>query len=135
LRGTQIALGFSEAQGILVSPAAEEPKPTKALQANDAILDLPDTYSLSTNSEEELIAREYILREHPDLVVELLLLPMSVMLACNMMDVAEKEGTMVESAALEKAVGALGAWGHEGKHRPGSRPQGGRGRRNVLQAA
>jgi ferrous iron transport protein B len=166
LRGTQIALGFSEAEGILVSPVEEE---AKAPQANYtialagqpnvgkstvfnlltgmsqhvgnwtgktvdqktgtydyhnkqySIVDLPGTYSLSANSEEELIARDYILRDHPDLVVavvdaatlernlylvaELLLLPAPVLLACNMMDVAEKEGIKVESAVLEKAIG------------------------------
>jgi ferrous iron transport protein B len=86
-----------------------------------SIVDLPGTYSLSANSEEELIARDYILREHPDLVVavvdaatlernlylvaELLLLPTPVILALNMMDVAEKEGIRVEPDVLEKAIG------------------------------
>lgn len=85
------------------------------------IVDLPGTYSLSANSEEELIAREYILREKPDLVVavvdaatlernlylvaELLLLPAPIVLALNMMDVAEKEGIRVEPEVLEKAMG------------------------------
>ena len=85
------------------------------------IVDLPGTYSLSANSEEELIARDYILQEHPDLVVavvdaatlernlylvaELLLLPTPVMLALNMMDVAEKEGIRVEPRVLESALG------------------------------
>src|SRR4030042_480039 len=33
------------------------------------IVDLPGTYSLTANSPEEVIAREYILREQPDVVV------------------------------------------------------------------
>ncbi len=33
------------------------------------IVDLPGTYSLTANSPEEIIAREFILREQPDLVV------------------------------------------------------------------
>jgi ferrous iron transport protein B len=86
-----------------------------------AIVDLPGTYSLSANSEEELIARDYILRDHPDLVIavvdaatlernlylvaELLQLPTPVLLALNMMDVAEKEGIKVEPDVLEKAIG------------------------------
>ena len=85
------------------------------------IVDLPGTYSLSANSEEELIARDYILQEHPDLVVavvnaatlernlylvaELLHLPTPLLLALNMMDVAEKEGIKVEPDVLEKAIG------------------------------
>jgi len=171
LRGTQIALGFSEAEGILIGPSESEvkaPKPA-AREANYtialagqpnvgkstvfnlltglnqhvgnwtgktvdqktgtfryhakeySIVDLPGTYSLSANSEEELIARDYILQERPDLVVavvdaatlernlylvaELLLLPSPVLLACNMMDVAEKEGIKVEAEVLEKAIG------------------------------
>ena len=90
-------------------------------QAKYEIVDLPGTYSLSANSEEELVAREYILREHPDLVVavvdaatlernlylvaELLLLPAPIVLALNMMDVAEREGIKVEPEVLEKAIG------------------------------
>jgi len=85
------------------------------------VVDLPGSYSLSANSEEELIARECILTEHPDLVVavvsaatlernlylvaELLLLPSPVLIALNMMDVAEKEGIKVEPEVLEKAIG------------------------------
>ncbi|RPJ47075.1 MAG: hypothetical protein EHM21_08320, partial [Chloroflexi bacterium] len=33
------------------------------------IIDLPGTYSLTANSPEEVIAREYILQEKPDIVV------------------------------------------------------------------
>ena len=85
------------------------------------IIDLPGTYSLSANSEEELIARDFILRTKPSLVVavvdaaslernlylvaELLLLPTPVLLALNMMDVAEKEGIKVEYKVLETALG------------------------------
>ncbi len=86
-----------------------------------SIVDLPGTYSLSANSEEELLAREFIIREKPDLVVavvdaatlernlylvaELLLLPSPVLLALNMMDVAHSEGITVEPKVLESALG------------------------------
>jgi len=33
------------------------------------IIDLPGTYSLTANSEEERIARDFIISEHPDVVV------------------------------------------------------------------
>ncbi|MEN6409625.1 MAG: FeoB small GTPase domain-containing protein, partial [Anaerolineaceae bacterium] len=85
------------------------------------LVDLPGTYSLTAASEEERIAREFILHDHPDLVVavvdaavlerslyllaELLLLPAPVILALNMMDVAEKEGIHVEPKVLETALG------------------------------
>ena len=146
LRGTQVALGYGEAEGIRISrqTKAARPEPesrfTIALAGQPnvgkstvfnlltglnqhvgnwtgktveqktgffsyhdtqySIVDLPGTYSLSANSEEELIARDYILREQPDLVVavvdaatlernfylvaELLLLPAPVVIALNM---------------------------------------------------
>ncbi len=85
------------------------------------LVDLPGTYSLTANSEEERIARDFILRERPDIVVavvdaatlernlylvaELLLLPAPVVLALNMMDVAEQEGIQVEPHVLSAALG------------------------------
>jgi len=85
------------------------------------LVDLPGTYSLTANSEEERITRDYILRERPDLVIavvdaavlernlylltELLLLPAPVILALNMMDVAAQEGIQVEPKVLEAALG------------------------------
>lgn len=72
------------------------------------IVDLPGTYSLTANSLEQRIARDYIIRERPDVVVaivdaaalernlylmaELLSLPGPVVLALNMIDVAEQQG-------------------------------------------
>ena len=84
-------------------------------------IDLPGTYSLSANSEEERIARDFIIHQRPDLVVlvvnaaqlerglyllaELLALPVPVVLALNMMDLAEQEGIHIESHVLEAALG------------------------------
>jgi ferrous iron transport protein B len=86
-----------------------------------SIVDLPGTYSLTASSEEERLARDYILQEHPDLIVavvnaatlerslylvaELLLLPVPVIVALNMMDVAEQEGVQIEPKVLEAAMG------------------------------
>jgi ferrous iron transport protein B len=85
------------------------------------IVDLPGTYSLTANSTEERIARDFILHERPDLMVmvadasalernlyllsELLVLPVPVVLALNMMDVAESQGIQVEAHVLEAALG------------------------------
>jgi ferrous iron transport protein B len=85
------------------------------------IVDLPGTYSLTSNSEEERIAREFILRERPDVVVmladasalernlyllaELLLLPIPVVLGVNMVDVAQREGIEFDAHVLEAALG------------------------------
>ncbi len=85
------------------------------------LVDLPGTYSLTASSEEERIARDFILREHPDLAIvvvdaanlerslyllaEVLLLPVPVILALNMMDVAGQEGIQVEPGVLQSAIG------------------------------
>jgi ferrous iron transport protein B len=85
------------------------------------VIDLPGTYSLSANSPEELIAREYIIRQKPDVVVaivnaatlerslylvaELLPLPVPVVVGLNMVDVAEQHGLKIETHVLEAALG------------------------------
>jgi len=85
------------------------------------VIDLPGTYSLSANSPEELIAREYIIKEKPDVVVaivnattlerslylvaELLPLPVPVVVGLNMVDVAEQHGLKIETHVLEAALG------------------------------
>ncbi len=85
------------------------------------LVDLPGTYSLTANSLEELIAREFIIRERPDVVIavvdaatlerslylvaELLPLPAPVVVALNMMDVAQQEGIQVEPEVLQAALG------------------------------
>jgi ferrous iron transport protein B len=85
------------------------------------IVDLPGTYSLTANSLEERITRDYIIREKPDVVVmvadaaslernlyllsEMLCLPSPVVLALNMVDVAHQQGVNVEPHVLEAALG------------------------------
>jgi len=85
------------------------------------IVDLPGTYSLTANSLEERIARDYVLTEQPDVVIhivdasalerslyllcELLALPAPVVLGLNMMDVAEQQGMRIEPHVLEAALG------------------------------
>ena len=86
------------------------------------LVDLPGTYSLTANSEEERVARDYLIREQPDVVIivvnaaalernlyllaELLALPVRVVVGLNMIDVAEQQGIRVEPHVLEAALGA-----------------------------
>ncbi len=85
------------------------------------LVDLPGTYSLTANSPEEVIAREFILCERPSVVVavisaanlerslylvaELAALDVPVVVALNMMDVAAQEGIQVDVHILEAALG------------------------------
>ena len=85
------------------------------------LVDLPGTYSLTANSLEEVVARDYIIKERPDVVValvnaaslernlylvaELLPLPTRVVVGLNMVDVAADEGVAVEPQVLEAALG------------------------------
>jgi ferrous iron transport protein B len=85
------------------------------------IVDLPGTYSLSAFSEEERVARAFIIHERPDVVVlivdasalerslyllsELVLLGSPIVLGVNMIDVAEDQGIKVDVDALGRALG------------------------------
>ncbi len=85
------------------------------------IVDLPGTYSLTAFSEEERVAREFIIQEKPDLVVlvlnaaalerslyllsEVLLLNRPVIVALNMLDVASQQGMQIDTLALQSALG------------------------------
>jgi len=86
------------------------------------IIDLPGIYSLSTFSLEELISREYIAVENPDLVInvvdasvlernlfftlQLMELEAPMVVALNQMDMAKKKGTKIDHKKLEKILGA-----------------------------
>jgi len=85
------------------------------------LVDLPGTYSLTANSPEEMIAREFIIREQPAVIVvvvdaavlerslylvaELVALSSRVIVALNMMDVAQQEGYLIEPHVLQAALG------------------------------
>lgn len=85
------------------------------------IVDLPGTYSLTADSEEERVARDFIIGEQPDVVVmvadasalernlyllaELVVLPVPIVLALNMTDVAAEQEIHVEAHVLEAALG------------------------------
>ena len=84
------------------------------------IVDLPGTYSLTANSAEEQIARDYLVNEHPDVVVavlnaaslernlylvaELIELAPRLVIALNMIDVAEQQGKKINPESLSKTL-------------------------------
>jgi ferrous iron transport protein B len=90
-------------------------------QKNIRLVDLPGTYSLTANTEEERITRDFIIHERPNVVValvnaaalerslylitELLALPVVLVIGLNMIDVAEQRGIHVEPHVLEAAMG------------------------------
>ena len=85
------------------------------------VVDLPGTYSLTAASEEERIARDFVLHQHPAVVVvigdatglerslyllgEVALLDVPVVFGLNMMDAAEAQGIRIEPHVLEAALG------------------------------
>jgi len=84
------------------------------------VTDLPGIYSLTAQSPEEKIAREVILRENPDLVVnvvngatlerslyltmQLLELNVPVLLVVNMWDVVRRRGLVIDLSRLENLL-------------------------------
>jgi len=85
------------------------------------IVDLPGTYSLSAYSLDEKIARDFILDERPDVIVQvvdsanlernmyltsqLLDLGAKVIIALNMFDIAREKGERIDVNGLSKALG------------------------------
>ncbi len=86
------------------------------------VVDLPGTYSLTAYSLEEIIARDYIVEEHPDLVVtvvdaanlernlylvvQILEMDARVVVALNMSDIAESRGIKIDVPRLSQALRA-----------------------------
>ena len=85
------------------------------------VVDLPGTYSLTAYSVEEIIARNYIVEEKPDVVVvvidasnlernlylvlQVLELGAKVIVALNKMDLAKASSISIDTAKLEKLLG------------------------------
>lgn len=97
------------------------------------VVDLPGTYSLLSNSEEEEIARDYVCFNSPDIVVvicdatslernlnlffQISEITKDVILCVNLMDEAEKKGININLDELAKQVQAkvIGASARDGK--------------------
>ncbi len=90
-------------------------------QKDVTVVDLPGIYSLSPYTLEEVIARDFILNEKPDVIInivdasnlernlylttQVIELNAPVVVALNMMDVVAKSGDVIDHSALEKNLG------------------------------
>ncbi|MDM8518098.1 ferrous iron transport protein B [Desulfobacterales bacterium HSG16] len=88
---------------------------------NVHIVDLPGTYSLTAYSQEEIVARNFIIDEKPGVIVNIvdasnlernlyltlqfLEMGIPVCIALNMMDVAEKRGLTINAEKLSELLG------------------------------
>jgi len=95
-------------------------------------VDLPGTYSLTAQSEEERVARSYLINRSPDLVVDvvdagnlernfyltvqLMELEVNLVIALNMIDAARGRGMVIDKNRIEELVGApvVETEGHRG---------------------
>ncbi len=94
---------------------------TKLEKEKAQVIDLPGTYSLTAYSQEEVVARNYVVDEQPDVIVnvvdasnlernlylttQLIELNVPIVLALNMVDVAEKKGTSIDIKRLSELLG------------------------------
>lgn len=86
------------------------------------IMDLPGIYSLSPYTLEEVVARNYLINERPDAIInivdgtniernlylstQLMELGIPVVMAVNMMDIVEKNGDVIHFDRLSKSLAA-----------------------------
>ncbi len=86
------------------------------------LVDLPGTYSLSPYTQEEIIARDYLVHERPDVIVnvvdatnlernlyltvQLMELGIPMIIALNIYDEAEQKGYKIDVKAMEQMLGA-----------------------------
>ncbi len=85
------------------------------------VVDLPGIYSLSPYTPEEVVSRNFILEEHPDVVInvldatnlernlymttQILEMDVPVVIALNMMDAVENNGMSIDAEAIAKKLG------------------------------
>lgn len=90
-------------------------------QKDVVITDLPGIYSLSPYTLEEVVSRDYLMKEHPEAVLNLvdatniernlylttqvLEIGIPVVIALNMADLLDKSGIKIDTKGLEKALG------------------------------
>jgi len=105
-------------------PGVTVEKKTATIEYNGLklnLVDLPGTYSLSPFTQEEVIARNFLIKEKPDLVIDvvdstnlernlylllqILELGIPVIVALNIFDEAKKKGMEIDIENLEKLLG------------------------------
>ncbi len=106
----------------------------KEVRENIEIVDLPGIYSLTPYSSEEILTRDFILKEHPDVILnivdatniernlyltlQLAELGVPMVLALNMIDEVKSAGNSIDILKLEEKLGikvcAISASKHEG---------------------
>ena len=85
------------------------------------IMDLPGIYSLSPYTLEEVVARNYLIGERPDAIIniidgtniernlylstQIMELGIPVVMAVNMMDLVKKSGDVINTDKLSKKLG------------------------------
>lgn len=90
-------------------------------QKHVSIMDLPGIYSLSPYTLEEVVARNYLINERPDVIInivdgtniernlylstQLMELGIPVIMAVNMIDIVEKNGDQIHTDRLSKKLG------------------------------
>ncbi len=90
-------------------------------EKGDAVVDLPGIYSIRPYTNEELVTRRFLLKEHPDgiinivdatniernlyLTLQLLEMHIPMVLALNMMDEVRGNGGTIDIAKMEEALG------------------------------
>ncbi len=86
------------------------------------ITDLPGIYSMTAYSQEEIVSRDHILNQHPDLILnvvdasnlernlyltaQLVELNIPMVIALNMIDVADRKGIAIDCSKLSSIIGA-----------------------------
>ena len=107
--------------GVTVERKEGKFKLTKGDLESTQLVDLPGIYSLSPYSMEEVIARDYIMNQKPDVVInivdasnlernlylttQVLELGVPVVVALNMCDVVKKKGEKIDANALSEHLG------------------------------
>ncbi len=104
-------------------PGVTVEKKEGKLKKHDGVIitDLPGIYSLSPYTLEEVVARNYLINERPDVILniidgtnlernlylttQLVELGIPVVAAVNMMDVVKKEGDKIDTAELSRQLG------------------------------